>query len=565
VPQVPPRSDSKLLLADDFASLDESVWGPAGEQLSVQDGEMVLKPQANTNLRVLERTVSSADVDVTAKVRVGNAGLAAAGICFWGVDPTNHHVFVLYGDGELALVHWLKERFVTPLPKQAIASAKIDPQGWNELRVVAQHGLVTLFANGAEVFSFRGNRPHGGGYVGLYAERAGEPMAAHFRALRVTLPQAAAPPDDPNLILADHFSSLSRGWGPLGKQYSVADNSLRIQLAKQNEHWLIPSQFVDDTDVSARVKFADKHDGSAGILFWQNDNTDRFLFLMAPSGQLSVKRLVGGRNLDAVPWREMKGTRIDPLSWNEMRVVTQGSRAVCSVNGKEFATVIGQPSPDGTLFGLYASNGNEGVNTASFSELRAVRLAAPSTKPESRELLVDNFSKLQPMWETTPEESTVADNSLTLKTKKAEATHVLCQALVFANMDARIKVRLPGAGGKGVGRVGFQFWTKSYGDFYEMTVLGELGVVAVSRFTQNKYELLMNSVTVPDAKIDPTAWTELRVVTVGKTATVYANNVKIGSIEGEPPPTGLQIGLLGAAGPDADGTAHFSDLRIVLP
>jgi hypothetical protein len=114
---------------------------------------------------------------------------------------------------------------------------------------------------------------------------------------------------------------------------------------------------------------------------------------------------------------------------------------------------------------------------------------------------------------------------------------------------------------------GLVFWYKDAQNFYVHGV-SPLGTTAVWRLHRNRWLQQVQWVDTKEVRTGVGAFNSLRVVTKGKIATLYVNDVEIRQLKGHPPPSGQILGLLAENLSDAGGPlmVHtFDDFRVTQP
>jgi hypothetical protein len=181
-------SAPEMLYEDNFERFDPG-WGEASELVSVKDGKMVIRPKLGTSQAVQHQGIVVEDgvISVALKVVKDDGRIQAAGLIFWGADYQNYYVVDITPDGRYAVTRWLKGRWLYPVSYRKSDAIRKDYNQDNEIRVMTKGSLASVYINGTEVTTLRGQPPKGGGLIGLYAESGlGEPTHAEFVHLKVT-------------------------------------------------------------------------------------------------------------------------------------------------------------------------------------------------------------------------------------------------------------------------------------------------------------------------------------------------------------------------------------------
>lgn len=180
-------SDPEVLYEDSFDKMDPG-WGEPNDLVATQNGKLVIKPKSGTSQAVQHQGVIVEDgsVSVTIKLARDDGRVQATGLIFWGTDYQSYYVLDITPDGRYAITRWVKGRWLFPVHYRKTDAIKRDYNQENEVRVVTKGNSATVFINGREIISIKGQPPKGGGLIGLYAESgAGEQTVAEFAHLKV--------------------------------------------------------------------------------------------------------------------------------------------------------------------------------------------------------------------------------------------------------------------------------------------------------------------------------------------------------------------------------------------
>ncbi len=177
-------------------------------------------------------------------------------------------------------------------------------------------------------------------------------------------------------------------------------------------------------------------------------------------------------------------------------------------------------------------------------------------------LLQDNFQTMASNWGAANDNQAVNNGKMVL-TPALNATYVtLDGGYVFTDMDACVDVALTKGGPKMVHTYGgLAFWVTDYQNYYELMV-GPSGTFGVDRILPGRRISIMTFATSPAVKSGVGQVNRLRVQTKGNAATLYINGTQVGSITGQPPQGGGEIGLAAQAGPKTRDVYEFSNLKV---
>ncbi len=101
---------------------------------------------------------------------------------------------------------------------------------------------------------------------------------------------------------------------------------------------------------------------------------------------------------------------------------------------------------------------------------------------------------------------------------------------------------------------GVMFWYTDAKNFY-VFALSPLGTTAIWRFKDEKWDQIGEWQDNKAIRTGPGSSNNLRIVTRGKEAKLFINETEIRSFNGEPPPDGQLVGLIGEALEKSDADA----------
>jgi len=197
LPAVRSALASEVLYEDDFTTLDPS-WGALGENLSVKDGKLTLKPSLNTTRSVLNQANVFDDAEITVEVTlsVGDTGVPG-GLIFWAKDYGSFYCLCINASGYFKISRYVIDRWIDPVSWTANEAINQGVGQINKLRVTTKGRQATAYINDKQVVTFNGQPPRGGSCIGISGTSA-EASACiwQFAKLKVTgaAPPAAAPP-----------------------------------------------------------------------------------------------------------------------------------------------------------------------------------------------------------------------------------------------------------------------------------------------------------------------------------------------------------------------------------
>jgi hypothetical protein len=180
-----------VLFQDNFQDL-QPTWGEASDELSVANGQLVMKPEA-TYTNWLPNTAGLYDdidmcVDVTTIQSVEADG-SFGGVIFWYVDDQNFYAFDIDATGSAAVFRRQRGRWLKQVDWQKVDSLKPGDGAVNSVRVVTVGNQASFYLNGKLFKELRGAPPDNGQQIGFIASSPDKsPASFGFSKLDVTQP-----------------------------------------------------------------------------------------------------------------------------------------------------------------------------------------------------------------------------------------------------------------------------------------------------------------------------------------------------------------------------------------
>lgn len=400
-------------------------------------------------------------------------------------------------------------------------------------------------------------------------------LVANFIAiglLTAGLPFVAAA--EPELLFEDSFSAVDGSFSSSEHiKYSTENGTLLV--AADADWWTKPlyqSGIFEDIDYTVRVQLADPDAGKdayIGLVFWAQDYENYTFFAISDTGNISVFNAKGQQMTSPLSWRAFSSLKTGSDEWNELRVITVGSRATIFLNGKKVTSFKGRPPQGGSLIGLIYSAGKES-SVGRFQSLKVVTPSGPESTPPASDsdpdiILADDFSTLDPAWGSESGNLSVKDGTLVIKPDLGYINRYFYQAMTVADVDASVKVRVSDTDSESYSTVSLLFWAAANDDYF-MFDLDDRGQIGVSRFLKGRWLTPLAYKKLPvEAMFDPTALTELRVVTNGKKATLSVNGFAVGTLVNPQLKGDWQFGLGGQSGAKSQSVCEFQSLSVRNP
>ena len=183
------------------------------------------------------------------------------------------------------------------------------------------------------------------------------------------------------------------------------------------------------------------------------------------------------------------------------------------------------------------------------------------TSQERPPLLSDDFNLLDSAWTGGEGVAEVKDQTLRLKPGAGKAATMLHTVIAAGDHEFKVKVKLAEA--EAGAHAGIVFWAGDSGKYLFM--IGANGTTGLVRERNGQWDYPVSFEKNDSAAIRPGEWNELRVVTRGNQAALYANGVAVRYIRSDPQRGNFKAGLFAMSGKDVDATAEFAAFRVSLP
>lgn len=373
-----------------------------------------------------------------------------------------------------------------------------------------------------------------------------------------------------DVLFEDDFSVLDGSFtGAEHMRVSVKDSSLVIDA---DATWMTRKFYqtatVEDADVSAEFRLADLAAETGAYIalgFWIKDYGEYSYVALSDSGTVGIFSTNPNRTFTLYDWQKSDAIKTGPNEWNEIRVVTVANHALIYLNGKKLAKVKGNPPTGGSLLGFIYNAGNN-PSTGFVRNLRALTPTAedvkllPATTDDPNVIVADDFSEFNSGWGSPDGHLFVKDQALVIKPDAEKSTSRLFSAATAEAMDATYKLKLTDGADDSEAFAGMIFWSQP--DDYSILLVGDTGNVMVVRWKKDRWLYPMESRALPpEAKFQPNAVNNYRIVATNRKATFYVNGAVIGAVNSTPLKGDWQFGVYAMNG-KAPATAEFSSLMI---
>jgi hypothetical protein len=179
-------------------------------------------------------------------------------------------------------------------------------------------------------------------------------------------------------------------------------------------------------------------------------------------------------------------------------------------------------------------------------------------------LYEDNFESLDSTWGNADDSFYLKDGRLVVTPDLDKYYAALSTAGVYDDIDYCVRIYSLKADPKGNTFAGVIFWATDYDNYYYALIAGD-GAVAVFRRQRGKVLQQVDWTAFGAVKKGDDAVNNLRVVTVGKQASIYVNGQLFRDVTGQPPPNGQQIGVRAISAKNLKAIYAFDDIKITDP
>lgn len=189
--------------------------------------------------------------------------------------------------------------------------------------------------------------------------------------------------------------------------------------------------------------------------------------------------------------------------------------------------------------------------------------AAGAVCPGRDVLFEDKFDTLKTTWGDTGDTFAISEGQLVVSPRSGTYLWRANTAGLYDDIDMCVTVMTVKGVDPASAIAGLVFWYEDVNDFYAIEIAPN-GKASVWRRQRGKW---LAQVKWADAQVNAGdgATNEIRVTTVGDTATFTVNGAKFNTIMGMPPEKGQQVGVMAVSPESAAATFAFDDLRVTKP
>jgi len=176
----------------------------------------------------------------------------------------------------------------------------------------------------------------------------------------------------------------------------------------------------------------------------------------------------------------------------------------------------------------------------------------------------DGFETLAPTWGTADDAFFLESGQLTIMPGYDEYYAALNTMGTYEDIDLCLDLEAIKADPEGNSFAGLIFWAIDYDNYYYVVVTAEQSI-GVFRRQRGRVLPQLRWATFDALKPGNGVVNELRVVTMGNTATISVNGQDYGTIKGQPPFDGQQIGVRATSPRNDRAVWGFDNVRVAVP
>jgi hypothetical protein len=185
---------SPVLFEDSFAALDPT-WGNAEDAFFLEDGQLTIMPGYDEYYSALNTIGTYEDIDLCFNLEAIKAdpeGNSFAGLIWWAIDYDNYYYVVVTAEQSIGVFRRQRGRVLPQLRWTTFDALKPGNGAVNELRVVTVGNAATIYVNGREYGTIKGQPPSDGQQIGVRATSPRNDRAVWgFDDFRITAPEAS--------------------------------------------------------------------------------------------------------------------------------------------------------------------------------------------------------------------------------------------------------------------------------------------------------------------------------------------------------------------------------------
>lgn len=184
---------TEVLFEESFATLDPT-WGNADDAFFLEDGQLTIMPGYDEYYSALNTMGTYEDIDLCFNLEAIKAdpeGNSFAGLIFWAIDYDNYYYVVVTAEQSIGVFRRQRGRVLPQLRWATFDALKPGNGVVNEIRVVTLGNAATIYVNGQEYGTIKGQPPSDGQQIGVRATSPRNDRAVWgFDDIKITAPEA---------------------------------------------------------------------------------------------------------------------------------------------------------------------------------------------------------------------------------------------------------------------------------------------------------------------------------------------------------------------------------------
>lgn len=184
---------SEVLFEDTFETLDPT-WGNPDDAYFLENNQLTIMPGYDEYYSALNTMGTYEDMDLCFNLEAIKAdpeGNSFAGLIFWAIDFDNYYYVVVTAEQSIGVFRRQRGRVLPQLRWATFDALKPGNGVVNEIRVVTVGNMATIYVNGVEYRSLKGQPPSDGQQIGVRATSPRNDRAVWgFDDFRITVPEA---------------------------------------------------------------------------------------------------------------------------------------------------------------------------------------------------------------------------------------------------------------------------------------------------------------------------------------------------------------------------------------
>ena len=179
-------------------------------------------------------------------------------------------------------------------------------------------------------------------------------------------------------------------------------------------------------------------------------------------------------------------------------------------------------------------------------------------------LYEDTFDSLEQTWGEADDSFFIDSNRLTIMPGYDKYYSALNTMGTYLDADICVEIETIKADAEGNSFAGPIFWAIDYDTYYYIMITAEQSI-GVFRRQRGRVLPQLRWTRLESLKPGNGVVNEIRVVTVGDRATIYVNGALYGSLRGQPPADGQQIGVRATSPRNERAVWAFDDIKVTVP